>query len=238
MKIKCVLFDLGGVVFSSPIGRLAKLEKRFGITHNALNRYIMNSKSWKDLERGLIGPEQFVRYRYDDELKGTTEGVESNIRKVTGADVMGAIASPDANVPRDAMKEALRTLRKHGIKTVALTNNFKSSDTDGNAISGMVVASQPLFDDVLESSKIGMRKPSVGIYEYACSASKCSPDEMVFLDDIGANLKPAKAIGMRTIRVMVDDEQGVQALLKLEKVVGIQPLFQSFRPPATMDAKL
>ena len=74
-----------------------------------------------------------------------------------------------------------------------------------------------LFDVIIESSRIGVRKPSVEFYERACAELAIHPAEAVFLDDLGINLKPAAAMGMTTIKVLHPD----QAITDLEAVVGI-----------------
>ena len=73
-----------------------------------------------------------------------------------------------------------------------------------------------LFDAVVESSKVGVRKPDPRFYELACQRLGIEPAEAVFLDDLGINLKPAKAMGMTTIKVVDPDE----AIAALESVVG------------------
>ena len=73
-----------------------------------------------------------------------------------------------------------------------------------------------LFDAVVESSRVGVRKPDPRFYELACERLSIAPDEAVFLDDLGVNLKPARALGMTTIKVVDPDE----ALAELEAVVG------------------
>jgi putative hydrolase of the HAD superfamily len=73
-----------------------------------------------------------------------------------------------------------------------------------------------LFDVVVESSKVGVRKPDPRFYELACEALGIEPAEAVFLDDLGVNLKPARAMGMTTIKVLDPDT----ALAELESVVG------------------
>ena len=70
------------------------------------------------------------------------------------------------------------------------------------------------FDHVIESSKVGVRKPDPRFYELACETCGVRPDEAVFLDDLGVNLKPAAAMGMTTIKVV---EPG-DALADLEAV--------------------
>ena len=74
-----------------------------------------------------------------------------------------------------------------------------------------------LFDVVVESSKVGVRKPEPAFYEIACRLLEVEPADCVFLDDLGVNLKPARAMGMRTIKV---DEPGA-ALAELERVLGL-----------------
>ena len=75
-----------------------------------------------------------------------------------------------------------------------------------------------LFDVIVESSVEGVRKPNPRIYEIACNRMGVVPDGCVFLDDLGINLKPAKALGMTTIKVVEED----QAINDLEKATGIR----------------
>jgi putative hydrolase of the HAD superfamily len=75
-----------------------------------------------------------------------------------------------------------------------------------------------IFDVVIESSKLGIRKPEPRFYELACEALEVEPSECVFLDDLGINLKPARAMGMATIKV----DTPAQALGELEVVLGLE----------------
>ena len=72
------------------------------------------------------------------------------------------------------------------------------------------------FDHVIESSKVGVRKPELAFYELACTTAGVEPPEVVFLDDLGINLKPAKAMGMTTIKVVSPE----QAIADLEMTLG------------------
>ena len=74
-----------------------------------------------------------------------------------------------------------------------------------------------LFDEIIESSVVGVRKPEPRFYEIACERLGVEPSDCVFLDDLGINLKPAKAMGMQTIKVVDPDV----ALEQLEAIVGI-----------------
>jgi putative hydrolase of the HAD superfamily len=97
-------------------------------------------------------------------------------------------------------------------KTACLTNNFVTAES---AVSDDVAAVYALFDAVLESRILGVRKPDPRFYERACATVGVEPEECVFLDDLGINLKPARALGMHTIKVTDPD----QALAELERVL-------------------
>jgi putative hydrolase of the HAD superfamily len=72
------------------------------------------------------------------------------------------------------------------------------------------------FDVIVESSRVALRKPDLAIYRLVCVELGVEPTEAVFLDDLGVNLKPARAMGMTTIKV--DDPDA--AIAELEAVVG------------------
>ena len=106
-----------------------------------------------------------------------------------------------------------------------LTNNIQSTDDkemeeSNAAISGAHQEIMKLFDFIFESSKENVRKPDPKFYTLACEKGKVSPDEVVFLDDLGINLKPAKALGMKTIKVVKADD----ALKDLQNLLGFSIL--------------
>ena len=109
------------------------------------------------------------------------------------------------------MVAAIKTCRI-AYKTACLTNNFASVES---VVSEEVAAVYALFDAVLESRVLGVRKPDPRFYELACATIGVEPEESVFLDDLGVNLKPARALGMHTIKVSDPD----QALAELERVL-------------------
>jgi putative hydrolase of the HAD superfamily len=111
---------------------------------------------------------------------------------------------------RPQMVEAVRRCHAR-LKTAMLTNNWMVDD-EGGRLDDLL----PLFDVVVESAKAGVRKPDPRFYELACERLEIEPAEAVFLDDIGANLKPARQMGMTTIKVTDPD----QAIADLEAVVG------------------
>ena len=118
------------------------------------------------------------------------------------------------------MVEALHRVRKQFIMA-CLTNNVRSGSGPGMARSAEKAAQiadvMTLFHHVVESSQVGVRKPEPRFYEIACETAGVAPEHVVFLDDLGINLKPAKAMGMQTIKVLSAD----QALSDLEAVIQI-----------------
>ena len=104
------------------------------------------------------------------------------------------------------MVKALREIKDKLIQG-CLPNNIQSAEdqeleTDNAAISGTHQEIMGLFDFVFESSKENVRKPDPKFYQLACNRGKVNPNEVIFLDDLGINLKPAKALGMKTIKVV------------------------------------
>jgi putative hydrolase of the HAD superfamily len=202
--IAAVVFDLGGVVMDSPLHAIARYERDHGLTANAINRAIVaagDQGSWSRLERGELSlPDFFAAFEADCR----THGVE-----LRGAGVMAYIAQ--AGVPRPAMIEAIRRIRAHDLRVAALTNNWVTDEVrPGRA------ELRELFHVFIESSVVGLRKPDPRIYELTCRQLGVAPTRTVFLDDIGGNLKAARALGMTTIKV----EDPRVALRELGVVLG------------------
>uniref|UniRef100_A0A7M4E5D6 Epoxide hydrolase 2 n=1 Tax=Crocodylus porosus TaxID=8502 RepID=A0A7M4E5D6_CROPO len=127
--------------------------------------------------------------------------------------------------------DAAVTLRKNGFKTCVLTNNW----IDDSLWKGTVALILPLlrrhFDLVIESCRIGLQKPDPKIYEYALRMLEAEPHEVIFLDDIGTNLKPAREMGIATI-LFRDLEM---ALKELQDLSGVQLLGEEEGFPTACD---
>ena len=118
---------------------------------------------------------------------------------------------------RPRMVAALEICKRH-FKVACLTNNMKTDDESSNPFDTSAVADvYALFDAVIESRHLGIRKPDPRFYELACERMAVQPAETVFLDDLGINLKPARALGMTTIKVVTEE----QALADLETTLKI-----------------
>ena len=118
------------------------------------------------------------------------------------------------------MVEALQSC-KVSYRVACITNNVKSGQGPAMAINqaraSAMAGVMALFDIVVESSIEGIRKPDPRIYELTCTRLGVRPDQAVFLDDLGVNLKPARALGMHTIKVVEES----QALAELSSVTGL-----------------
>ena len=195
--IQAVLWDFGGVILSSPFEAFNTYETEKGLPLDLIRRVNStnpHSNAWALLERNDISPQEF------DSLFSTES--EALGHRVPGADVL-ALLSGDV---RPRMVQALDTVKAAGFKIACLTNNVVSTEEPATERQAEVRTIMHKFDHVVESSKVGCRKPEPRFYEIACELLQVSPTECVFLDDLGINLKPAAAMGMRTIKVVNPDD--------------------------------
>lgn len=207
MTVRAVIFDFGGVILTSPFEAFARYEADNGLPDGflrKLNATDPDTNAWARLERSEV------------DLAGFAELFEAEARAaghpVDGRAVLGLLAGE----LRPEMVEALRRCHDH-LQTALLTNNFVAtgpSESGGRA--GPMAAVLDHFDVIVESSRAGVRKPDPAIYRMVCDELGVEPHEAVFLDDLGVNLKPARAMGMTTIKVVDPHE----AIAELESAVG------------------
>ena len=206
--IRAVLWDFGGVILTSPFDAFSRYEAEHGLPDGfirSLNATNPDTNAWARLERNEVEFDEFCSLF---EAEAVAQG-----QKVDARAVMSLLAGEI----RPEMVEALRRCKAAGLKTACLTNNFTSFDdfpAEARAAGRDDVLG--LFDVIVESSKVGVRKPDPRFYEMACELLDIKPDEAVFLDDLGINLKPARAMGITTIKV----EDPANALDELSEVVG------------------
>lgn len=195
--IQAVLWDFGGVILSSPFEAFNTYEAEKGLPLDLIRRVNStnpHSNAWALLERNDISPQEF------DSLFATES--EALGHRVPGADVLALLSGEI----RPRMVQALDTVKAAGFKIACLTNNVVSTEEPATERQAQVRTIMHKFDHVVESSKVGCRKPEPRFYEIACELLNVSPNECVFLDDLGINLKPAAAMGMRTIKVVNPDD--------------------------------
>ena len=208
------MWDFGGVILTSPFDAFAAYEAEHGLPHGFIrqvNTANHHTNAWARLERGELDPSGFAAAFEDEarELGGEVSG--------------GRILELLAGEIRPEMVTALDRCRAAGLRTACLTNNIVpwEADVDHDAVLGaravQIAAIMSRFDVIVESSVIGVRKPEPRFYEVACELLAVAPEACVFLDDLGINLKPARAMGMTTIKVTEPDV----ALAELEAVLGL-----------------
>jgi putative hydrolase of the HAD superfamily len=207
--IEAVIWDFGGVITTSPFEAFARFESERGLPLDIIRRtnaanHLENA--WAKFERAEIDAETF------DELfasESRSLGVE-----VRGKDVL-PLLSGDL---RPEMVEALRRVKAE-FKTGCITNNLPANSIGSHAGRSLYVAEvMALFDHVIESAKIGLRKPDPRIYRMMTDALGADPKSCIYLDDLGVNLKPARDMGMKTIKVL----NASQAISELQAATGLQ----------------
>jgi putative hydrolase of the HAD superfamily len=209
--IKAVLWDFGGVITTSPF----KAFNRFEIENNipidfirGINAANPETNAWALFESSRISLEEFDR-KFEEETRAAGY-------PVPGTRVLELLAGDI----RPKMVKALRICKQH-FTIGCITNNMRSeegparAETDKKAAG--IQAIMEMFDVVVESSREGIRKPDPEIYRIALSRMDVPAEQTVFLDDLGINLKPARVLGMKTIKVLNE----TQALTDLERITGL-----------------
>jgi putative hydrolase of the HAD superfamily len=206
--IEAVIFDFGGVITSSPFDAFARFETERGLPADIIRRtnaanHLENA--WARFERAEVDLDAF-----DELFAAESRALGAEVR---GRDVL-PLLSGDL---RPEMVEALRRIKAR-FKTGCITNNLPNNAIrNANGRSIYVADVMALFDHVIESAKIGMRKPDPRIYRMMIESLGVDPNNCVYLDDLGVNLKPARDMGMTTIKVL----SGAQAIADLEAVTGL-----------------
>lgn len=212
--IKAVLWDFGGVITSSPFDAFNRYETERGIPRDfirGINATNPTTNAWALFESSQVSIEEF------DRLFEAESGAAGH--PIPGKEVLALLAGD----VRPEMVSALKSC-KENFRIGCITNNVKSDK--GSAIPQTtekkihMAEIMALFDEVIESSIEGVRKPDPEIYQIALKRMGVAPEACVFLDDLGINLKPARAMGMKTIKVL----NSHQALSELEQHTGLKLL--------------
>ena len=209
--VTAILWDFGGVFTSSPFEAFNTLEERLGAPKDFIRQTNANnpdSNAWAKFESNSVSLDEFdVLFAEESEARG---------HRIPGKDVIAVLSGS----LRPRMVEVLKLCKQH-YRVACITNNVKAGEGPGMARgkdkADAVAHVMKLFDLVVESSKEGVRKPDPLIYTSTCERIKVRPDNAVFLDDLGINLKPARALGMRTIKVVSEQ----QAIDELAAITGL-----------------
>lgn len=208
MAIEAVIWDFGGVLTTSPFEAFARFEQERGLPLEIIRRtnaahHLENA--WAKFERAEVDIEAF-----DELFAAESLALGAEVR---GRDVLPLLQGD----LRPEMVEALRRINAQ-FKTGCITNNLPANAIGSMSGRSLYVAEvMALFDHVIESAKIGLRKPDPRIYRMMVDALKVDPKACVYLDDLGVNLKPAREMGMITIKVVT----APQAVAELEAATGL-----------------
>jgi putative hydrolase of the HAD superfamily len=169
-----LLIDWGGVLTHSVLGSFEAFCERerlpSGAVLDALGDHLL-----EDLETGDLPLARF----------------EARLARKLGLDPTNLAARlMEQATPDHAMREAVRHFHDAGVRTVLVSNSWRRSDYDMD----------DAFDAIVLSQQLGIRKPDRRIYETALERAELPASRCVFVDDLGANLKPARALGMTTIK--------------------------------------
>ncbi|MGL6112630.1 MAG: HAD-IA family hydrolase [Rubrivivax sp.] len=208
---QAVLWDFGGVILTSPFEAFNRYEAEAGLPRDFIRRVNAvdpDHNAWARMERAEIDLGRFAELF---EAEARALGGE-----LSGHTVVGLLSGE----VRPEMVEALKRVREH-YRIACITNNMPAghgpSMTRSPQTAAQVTQIMALFEHVVESSKLNLRKPDPRIYRHACELLGVPPEACVYLDDLGINLKPARAMGMATIKV----ESAAQALGELEALLGM-----------------
>ncbi len=216
MTYTTVIFDFGGVITASPFEAFNRLEEERGLPRDFVRRVNSadpDNNAWAKFERAEIDAAAFDTL-FAEEARALGHELEGE-----------AVLAVIAGAVRPAMVAALDTLKAKGLRIGCITNNVPGgkmgikgagmtrSEEAANEVAGIMAR----FENVIESSKAGVRKPDPRIYLMMCEKLGVEPGECIYLDDLGINCKPASALGMHAIKVT----SGEQALGDLSAVLGI-----------------
>jgi putative hydrolase of the HAD superfamily len=212
MTFNTIIFDFGGVITSSPFEAFNRMEAKRGLPKDfvrSVNARNPDDNAWAKFERAECGAAEF------DALFATEARVLGH--ELDGASVIACLSGDI----RPEMVAALDMLKSKGFALGCITNNVPSGKGAGMAVSdekaAAISAVMATFDHIIESSKVGVRKPDPRIYAMMCAALAVSPSQCIYLDDLGINCKPAAAMGMAAIKVT----SGAQALNDLGALLAL-----------------
>jgi putative hydrolase of the HAD superfamily len=209
VAIEAVIWDFGGVLTTSPFEAFARFERDRGLPADIIRRtnaanHLENA--WAKFERAEVDVDTF-----DELFAAESLALGAEVR---GRDVLPLLMGE----LRPEMVEALKRIGA-AYKTGCITNNLPANSIGSISGRSLYIAEvMALFDHVIESAKIGLRKPDPRIYQIMVEALNVDPKDCVYLDDLGVNLKPAREMGMTTIKVV----SAPQAIAELEAITGLR----------------
>ena len=211
-RFSSIFWDFGGVITSSPFEAFNSFEKDNDIPKDFIrkvNSTNPDANAWAQLEQSKISLEEFDSlFAMESKKLG---------KEIKGSEVLLLLQGEI----RPKIVQAIKKFKSLGFLQACLTNNFDSEDRDVSALDDKNeerIEIMQLFDFIIESKKVGVRKPNNKFYELALSETKVAPEKTIFLDDLGINLKPARKLNISTIKVFSEQ----QAINELTNLTGIK----------------
>ena len=184
-NIKFVLWDIGGVLTESPFKKFEIYEKSLSLPSGSIIKINSSNpyeNAWAKLEKGLISTEEFsILFKEEAKSIGITN---INIPKLLNC----------LKLKINTEMVALLKLLSKNYENICLTNNFK------DVINVELKTIYDNFTYIFESSKLNMRKPEKKIYKYVLNELNIQANQILYIDDLGINLKPAREIGFLTYK--------------------------------------
>jgi epoxide hydrolase-like predicted phosphatase len=210
MAIRAVLFDFGGVFTPSPFAVFEEAAAELGAEADRVLGLVFGpydqdtDHPWHRLERGelALGDAR-------EEIMALASGAGLALDPLL---ILGRMAKGGGL--RDPVVAATRALRANGLLTALVTNNAREFRAGWRGLLPLA----DLFDAVIDSSEVGMRKPDPAIFALALRAlGGVAPEHAVFLDDFPGNVAAARRLGMHAVLVERDP---APALAELERIIG------------------
>ena len=211
--IEAVFFDFGGVFIASPFAAVHEAAARHGIGGDELIDLVFGpydhdtDHPWHQLERGettFDAARSAITALSEERGLGSLDPIAVLSELSTGYDV------------REFMVQAVRDLRARGIKTAIITNNIAEFGSMWRAM----IPIDELFDDIVDSSSVGVRKPDPAIFELACERVEVAPTSAAFIDDYLGNVTGANAVGLRGVWCGYSVDTTRKALAELLAIIG------------------
>ncbi len=207
--IDAVLFDFGGVFTASPFRAFTDAGAKLGAEPGQLEAIMFGpyhedtNHSWHRLERGEISLETA-------QAEITAEGVRHGLH-FDPLEILFSIGGGGGGL-REAFVTRVRELRGDGFRTALVTNNVAEFSAHWRAL----LPVDELFELVVDSSEVGVRKPDPAIYHLALERlGGIAPERAAFLDDLACNVEAATAVGLHGILVGDEPSSALDALDRL-----------------------
>jgi putative hydrolase of the HAD superfamily len=201
-SIKLVMWDYGGVLTESPIKKFNDFEAFFNLPTDSIIKINSNNKynnAWAMLEKNLITVAEFsILFKKEAKKFGISE-----------IEPFKLLECLDLKLNKNMVK--LLEQVSHKYSCICLTNNFKQKESKN------FKSVKKNFFHIFESSKLSLRKPEKEIYFYILKKLEVKPNEVLFIDDLGVNLKPAQEIGFITYK-HIDSKTTVEYIKSILKI--------------------